>query len=69
MLIGHFPAASGDFSSYEELAYYSGPYSGSGWLTFPISSPKCGRYFAMVKDAGLTDKVLEITEIRLYTKF
>ena len=70
--VGNTLVSDGDFSGYETLTYYAGPYgtpttAGVGFVELPISQPKCGRYFAMQRDDGLADPILEITEVIVYT--
>lgn len=75
MYVGNELISDGDFSGYDAVATYNGDYgtSTSGanhWLYFNVSSPHCGRYFAVKKELTpeSSDPILEITEIQLYTR-
>ena len=72
MYIGTEYVDTGDFSTYEEVWYYEGPYGVEGqgadhWLEETFSTVKCGRFFAISKGKATThpDNVLEITEIEV----
>ena len=72
MYIGTDYVDTGDFSSYEQVWYYEGPYGEVGigashWLEETFSTIKCGRYFAISKgeDTTYPDNALEITEIEV----
>ena len=75
MYLGNELVTNGDFSSYDLVATYPGPYGSSNaggnyWLYFDLTIPRCGRYFAVKKtDAHDSNHIfLEITEILLYSK-
>ena len=72
MYIGTDYVDTGDFTSYEQVWYYDGPYGVEGvgandWLEETFSTIKCGRYFAISKgsDSTYADNVLEVTEIEV----
>ena len=73
MYIGTDYVDTGDFSSYEQVWYYEGPYGdeevgGDYWLEEAFTTIKCGRYFAISKGEDPTynnHNVLEVTEIEV----
>ena len=72
MYIGSDYVDTGDFSTYQFVWYYEGPYGtpllgASFWLEETFTSVKCGRYFAIAKDQETTydDNALEVTEIEV----
>ena len=76
MYIGSEYVDTGDFSSYEQVWYYEGPYGvegvgGNDWLAETFTTIKCGRYFAISKGEDTThnDNVLEVTEIEVISTF
>ena len=65
----------GNFEDYVQIGFYEGPYGdptngGKGFEIITVDPPKCGRYFAMAKQApGYAADMhqLEVTEIEIIT--
>ena len=63
--IGDVPK-TGDFSTYEELGYYQGPYSGKEFIwSFEVDPPVSGRYVSIQK-ASTVHTILQIGHLQIY---